>query len=652
MKLRNIPLYFQILLLLLSLPALCFGDDKVHEGKIAVYKQAIEKAKNTANDSSVYYAEQGLLYSLSNHYIEGQAEMLMALALIDREQGRYEQAKQRALFIIGLYRELHDLRNIALVQNFIGTLEAARKNDLAAIEYYATALELYDTIVTDHAGRMLTYMNLGKLYLQNSDVATAQMYLMGAEDLAKKVPVSDTTIALNNCLAELYLAKNKDEEALKYLQRNIILSDVPELINAHAQSLYSLGVYYNERGDASKAIDCWNRAMSIARRQNLYAMQINILLNAAEIALPQYANEYLDEAMGICNKMHNPATRARLFGELAIMYERQGKYMNAVYASKMQTKIIDSIDRINREKEFKENNTTRLLLKSNSRVRQLESLSHRNAVQSTIITIVSIALIIALTTMIVMYSRTKKLNKKLVKHEGELSELNSTKNKLFSIIGHDLRAPLARIYMVLDLYDQNIFDENEKKEIFQQLKTDTKATSETLDKLLFWGQSLMKGTSLQQLPFEARPFVQQNVDFKHSATVDKSIAVRNNIPEGLTVYADYTHFDFIVRNLLANAIKFTYENGTIEINADETMLKDMVVFSVKDNGTGIPLEQLKRIFEPFHSTEGTANEKGTGMGLMLCKEFAIKNGGDLWVESTVGKGTTFFFSMPKAAGDK
>lgn len=94
--------------------------------KIAAYKRAIEKAKNTANDSSNYFAEKGLLYSINNHYPQGQADMLMALAITDKDQGRYEQAKIRALIVIDLYRHMHNLKSIAALENFVGSIEAAR----------------------------------------------------------------------------------------------------------------------------------------------------------------------------------------------------------------------------------------------------------------------------------------------------------------------------------------------------------------------------------------------------------------------------------------------------------------------------------------------------------------------------------------------
>ena len=251
-----------------------------------------------------------------------------------------------------------------------------------------------------------------------------------------------------------------------------------------------------------------------------------------------------------------------------------------------------------------------------------------------------------------LYLKTKKLYSKLVAHEKELNDLNNTKNKLFSIIGHDLRWPVARIPQVLVMCEDESTSPEERTYLMDSLIEHTNATVETLDKLLYWGQSLMKGVNLKQELFKPRHYVSESIGLKKISAEDKEITVVNNIPEDMEVFSDATHFDFILRNLLANAIKFTGIKGRIEINADEQKIPGYVVFSVKDNGIGIDKERLAKIFEPFNSKDGTASEKGTGIGLMLCKEFAMRNSGDLWAESEPGKGTTFYYSImkEKAAG--
>lgn len=600
------------------------------------------------SDSANYIAEQALLGFIARGDVEGQAQIISLLANLDLEQGRYEQAKIRTLFALDIFRKRSLYRQVVVALNFAGTVELALNNSRMAENYFTDALELHDTIPSDNNGLMLTYMNLARVYMKNDDLEAAQKYYSLAELTAMRVPITDSVVALYHNIAALYTAEGRVEPALHYLEKGLRAAEQAGLADAKARSCFLIGQYYEEAGDAAKAVAYWNEALAIACTKNMYALQMSILLSAAAIARPQYVSEYLDRAMDICNKLRNPVTKARLYGQMALLYERQGQYMNALYAARKQTTIVDSIDRINREKEFRSKNILYELERSNIRVKELQQLSRKNATQSTIITVFSISTLVAFVVMIFQYSKVNKLNRRMAQHEKELANLNNMKNKLFSIIGHDLRAPLAKIYTVLDLYDEGVFSEEEKKEIITDLKDHTRATSDTLDKMLYWGKSLIKGNDLKQEDFDARPVIEQNIALKRSAAADKQITVTNNTPQPATVFADRSHFDFIIRNLLANAIKFTYQRGSIDIGCTTEPDNDMAVFYVRDTGKGMSQQQLAKLFEPFNTTDGTDHEKGTGIGLMLCKEFAIKNGGDLWAESEEGKGSTFYFSLKKS----
>jgi tetratricopeptide (TPR) repeat protein len=615
----------------------------------------IERCRDQVNsyaaagsDSANYVAEQALLGFIARGDIEGQAHIITILANLDLEQGRYEQAKIRTLFALDIFRKRAMYRQVVVALNFAGTVELALNNSRRAEDYFNDALELHDTIPSDNSGLMLTYMNLARVYMQNNELESAQKNYSLAELTAMRVPISDSVVSLYHNIAWLYTAEGRVEPALHYLEKALRAAEQAGLAEAKARSLFHLGKYYEEAGDAARAVTCWNEALAIACTKNMYALQMSILLDAAAIAKPQYVSEYLDKAMEICNKLRNPVTKAHLYGQMALLYERQGQYMNALYAARKQSRIVDSIDRINREKEFRSKNILYELERSNLRVKELQQLSRKNATQSTIITIFSISTLVAFIVMIFLYDKANRLNRRMAQHEKELANLNNMKNKLFSIIGHDLRAPLAKIYTVLDLYDEGVFSEEEKKEIIIDLKDHTRATSDTLDKMLFWGKSLIKGDDLKQGDFEPRPVIAQNIALKRTAAVDKNITITDTTPEQNTIYADKSHFDFIIRNLLANAIKFTYQNGRIDIGCNTAPGGDMAIFYVRDTGKGMSKQQLAKLFEPFHTTDGTDHEKGTGIGLMLCKEFAVKNGGDLWAESEEGQGSTFYFSLKKS----
>ncbi len=179
----------------------------------------------------------------------------------------------------------------------------------------------------------------------------------------------------------------------------------------------------------------------------------------------------------------------------------------------------------------------------------------------------------------------------------------------------------------------------------ENLRAHSKASLETFDKLLFWGKSLVKGISLQQQNIQTAEYINDSLELRKINTNEKNITINNRTPSDLTVYSDPSIFDFIIRNLVANALKYTPKNGTIEINSDRVSKPGFTIFSVTDSGIGIDKNLLPTIFSSLKSRLGTENEKGNGIGLMLCKEFAVQNGGDIWVESIEGKGSTFYFSV-------
>jgi signal transduction histidine kinase len=140
--------------------------------------------------------------------------------------------------------------------------------------------------------------------------------------------------------------------------------------------------------------------------------------------------------------------------------------------------------------------------------------------------------------------------------------------------------------------------------------------------------------------------VQENINLLSGAAHQKNITLQNNVTEDAVAFGDIDMINLVMRNLITNAIKFTGENGLVSVHS--TTENNNRIIAIQDNGVGMSLENMKKLFnQHLHpTTKGTANEKGTGLGLILCKDFITRNGGNIWVESTKNKGTTFFFSLP------
>ena len=615
--------------------------------KIAAYKQVIKYYINKNDDSAIHYAENGLLYALNKNYPLGQADMVAALSIIDEQQGRQEIAKRRVAYAINIYREQNYLKGIAALYNCIGEVEVIKNDFPTAKIYFLNAYKLHDSI-TDKEGKMITCTNLGNVYLGIRDTVNASKYLSIADSISKGMAVNETTIRLNTSMGNLYFIKGDTARAFSYFQKSIEISEHLDFATAHAESLQRLGSFCYKNGKYTRALQYLENGLAIAKENNLLELQGYILLDLAAInskTAPAKSVTYLRGVVGISRKTE-PGVSALLLAKAAAMYDTLGLYKEALLTTRQQLSIVDNLAGINKEKEYASLGAVYELERSRTKVKSLELHIKKNTQMRAIIIGVSFVIIVTLIIVVIYYLKTKRLNKDLIAHETNLKELNSTKDKLFSIIGHDLRAPIARVPMILEMCEDEGVSTEEKKYLRENMKEHIFATIDTLDKLLFWGKLLMKGETITPEKIKPKPFIEGNIKLKKNAALDKKITV-SDVTQDIEVYSDKGHFDFIIRNLFANAIKFTRAGGVIIIDAISDMMPGYIVFAVKDNGVGMDKEKLKHLFEPFHSMAGSAHEKGTGMGLMLCKEFAIKNGGDIWAESEPGKGAVFYYSVKK-----
>lgn len=229
----------------------------------------------------------------------------------------------------------------------------------------------------------------------------------------------------------------------------------------------------------------------------------------------------------------------------------------------------------------------------------------------------------------------------------KLIETNSVKDKVLSIIAHDVRSPLTVIGSFLELWETGDFDAKETVELVSQIKTSTFNTIEMLDNLLTWAKSQMRGISAKPANFMLAKIVANKIELLDELAKPKRITLINNITANTNIYADANQISIVLHNLIGNAIKFTPENGVITI--DNVVSEKFTEVRVGDTGIGISEENIKRLFavESHFTTTGTANEKGTGLGLLLCKEFIENTGGTISVKSVYGKGAIFSFTVPK-----
>lgn len=239
-------------------------------------------------------------------------------------------------------------------------------------------------------------------------------------------------------------------------------------------------------------------------------------------------------------------------------------------------------------------------------------------------------------------------NRLIVSKNQELNELNLTKDKFFSIIGHDLGNQFNIIVGFLEVLvsDFKKLDATIVERHLNNIFNSSKYAYDLLENLLTWARMQTNLIEYNPQAFDVHSKITNTVELFDGASSKKNIKIKVTTNEEILIYADVNMFSTVIRNLIANAIKFTNENGTISISAKRK--KNLCEISVKDNGVGISGEDITKIFriDSKHKTLGTNGEKGTGLGLILCKEFIEKQHGEIWVESVVGKGSRFSFSLP------
>ena len=230
----------------------------------------------------------------------------------------------------------------------------------------------------------------------------------------------------------------------------------------------------------------------------------------------------------------------------------------------------------------------------------------------------------------------------------KLAEIVSTNAKFLSVIAHDLRNPFSSILGILEIMKLSMKDKNigEMEEYIDMAYNSATNTLILLDNLLVWAVSQNKEKNFNPVKINLYELLGEEIESLNTSAKQKQIALNHSIEPNLNVTADLQMVKTILRNLISNAIKFTNINGEISINALEK--QQFVEVAVKDDGIGVSSEAQKNLFriDVFHSTPGTNDERGTGLGLLLCKEFVELHGGSIWIDSEPGKGSRFAFTLP------
>ena len=579
-----------------------------------------------------YYSDRGDSEKAISHYRKGLVlaseikaddiylSMLNYLSGEYAYQGDYARALNGYLTALEMAEEQEELLLQSIINENIANLYASQKYYDESLEYYNKVRGLNDSLGNQIA-QAETMSNLASVYADMEKLEYAMFNVNRSIDIFEKHHIMDWLAFAYETKGKVYLKKYNYNWALYWYHQSEML--------------------HKDLDDDRARIDLYN-GMAEAH----FGLENDTLAAA-----------YATKAFKISNNIHFVEGRQKCARTLYNIYRKKQDYATALAYHELYQELSDSLSR-------NENKQSLSLLKTKTEYeRQKEALIRENekalAQQNRYIKVGTILLLLAI-LVIYFVHRSKKLQQQLtqelkVKHQilekrkSELQVNNETKTKMFSIIGHDLRGPIGALKELLKMFKDGEVSQEEFSSYLPKLRADVDHIYFTLNNLLSWGQSQLNGSMTKPTVISITQIVSDNMKLLNEIAENKSISIVNKVPSNTEVWSDPNQVDIVVRNLVSNALKFTPENGMITISADEK--EDHWVISIRDTGVGMDRVTLQKIFEQKnnHSTYGTANEKGTGLGLSLCKEMVEKNNGNIWVDSMLRKGSTFYFTLPKSA---
>jgi len=564
-----------------------------------------------------------------------------------------------------LTRKYKSKGDIAVSLDRVGVVQYILSNYDKSINYFLESLKIREEI-GDKKAISRSYNNIGDVYLYLADYHKALKYFQKGLDIAKGIGYKDFIYKISNNLGIAYMKLANYDKALEYYKKtldNCLETNDPKVMGP---CLNNVGMVYFYLEDYHKALEYYLKSAKIAEkiRDKWSISNVSRNIGEAYMKLQDYNNSllYLHKGLEIAREIDSRYLIKDCDVTLSELFYAKGDYKKAYEYQKLYSDIKDSIfseeigknvaemdvkfQTFRREKEIE-------ILKNENEINILKIKKQRIQRDSLIIGSLFIILLI-----IILYNRyllKKKTNKqleiaikKISKSEAELKESNATKDKFFTIISHDLKGPFSSLLGFSDILatEAEKYNKDTIVEFSKIINTSAHHLFDLVQNLLLWAGSQSGKLRNNPEKINLRELCVKNISILKNNAEEKNIALNQEIPEDQYVYVDRNIASTVIRNLVSNAIKFTNSGGTVTITSVQK--DNLIEISIIDTGIGISEENRKKLFriDTHYSTEGTSAEKGTGLGLITCKEFIEKSGGKIWIEGEQGNGSTFKFTLP------
>ncbi|SHM48280.1 tetratricopeptide repeat protein [Mucilaginibacter sp. OK098] len=525
----------------------------------------------------------------------------------------------------------NDNKASAAIYNDIGVVLQGMEVYPKALEYYKKALNLFKG-TNDLNGVGTVNENIGEVLIAHKEYDRAIIHLSKAIKIAKKQDDKDGMSSVYTDLGLCYAHKNQFILAKRYLDTSLQIASKYKIVYNKAYALIGFATMYNLQKDFKNAY------------------------------------KYATQGQKLAATLRNLAVRSSAALQLNKTLAGLGKFDDAYEMLKRYNELKDSL---NNNESIQKLTSYNLELSFASKERQLaqqhkekdESYNQRIK-QQRLINTVFLTIIVAMLAISIVYYRQKRKqqkinamledkNREVLQQKADLDDqaqklnnLNILKDRLISVLAHDLRAPLSTLRGLFSLLQDETITHEQLLDMIPSVLKKLEYTSDFLDTLLFWINSQMDNFENSAKSFYIKDIVAYETENYCEQAKLKGINLIDSVPQNVIASADPNSIRIVIRNLITNAIKFSKQNDTIEITA---MLQDdhNYIISVKDTGMGMSDDQLGKLFKSkVNSNTGTNNESGTGMGMLFCKDLVEKCSGKIWVTSKQGQGTKFSFTVP------
>ncbi|WP_299115152.1 ATP-binding protein [uncultured Winogradskyella sp.] len=618
---------------------------------------------------ALLFIDQTSELSKTLNYQKGLAETDYIKALIFNNQNDQNNAVANFESARSYFVAIKDTLGIAKVNNNLGVIEIQRGNYKKGLQNSLSAISIFEEKdLKDDLSK--AYNNLAEAYYNTNKLDKALQYNKKALSVREELDdLEGMKYSLKN-LGLLYALKDDHRRSIDNYERMLTLLDPQEDKDIRGEIMPSLGRSYLAIDDNDKAADYLREGLRYSRSQNddlgiLKSLNAFGELNTKNRNLKLAENQLL-EALKIARRLDNDEELLYNLKLNRDLDSRRGFYEDAF---NWQNQYYELKDKLDKEKlaaiPVPDNSTeeaqieTPPLIESNNTEEPEKEVISSEKKQDILLVYGLIAGLVFITALLIFSylkgSKDSKTAKTLAKSNKELSlknlqleEVNQVKDKLFSIVSHDLKDSISSIKAFLDLLKDGGISKDEFNDLIPELSENANNASSLLFNLLNWSKSQMQNLQPKPELFNIQEVFQIKMSLIEKKVNDKGIILIDESRREF-VYADRSMLEIVIQNLITNAVKFTGKGDVITVSNQDYNGK--VLICVEDTGIGISEENQKKLFnaKKNFTTIGTENEKGTGLGLTICKDLVELNNGRIWVESTPNIGSKFFIELPKAA---